>query len=243
MAKLKKKSRKLGETHLKYLLCMLLAYIMFAVCCVFGVVSLKNGEIALLGASVLFCVLFLWLGKKMHNNASIVASGLKGEQETGQLLKKLPAGYTAFQNINVSYKGKNSELDTVVVGKSGVFVIETKNSKGTISGGYQSQNWLQTKHRGTQTHEKTLYNPTKQVGTHVYRLANFLRDEGINVNVSAAVYFASPEAFLELSGEKGSIPVFAFAHNGERELLDYIKKGESRLTDSQIKKINKLLNR
>lgn len=242
MAKLKKKSRKLGETHLTYLSLTLLAYIMLVLCAVLGVISLKNGEMVILGVSALGFVVFLLLGRHMHNNASIVASGLKGERQTGQLLKKLPEGYTVFQNINVSFRGKTSELDTVVVGKSGVFVIETKNSKGIISGSYQSQNWTQTKHRGTQTHQKTLYNPTKQVGTHVYRLANFLRDEGINVNVSAAVYFADNEAELSLSGEEGGIPVFACANNGEKALLDYIKKGSSKLSDSTVKKINKLLN-
>jgi len=243
MAKLKKKSRKLGNTHLKYLLLMVMSYIMLAVCGVSCFLSIKNGETMLLCIAAAGCVLFGWLGRYMHNQANIIASGLKGERQTGELLKKLPEGYTAFQNINVSFGGRTSELDTVVVGKSGVFVIETKNSKGIISGSYQGQNWTQTKHRGSQTHQKTLYNPIKQVGTHVYRLANYLRGEGIDINVSAAVYFADGEAELNLSGEKGNIPVFAFSDNGEKALLDYIKKGGAKLSDTTVKKINKLLNR
>ncbi len=242
MAKVKRKSRKLGKTHLKYLLLMLLGYIMFVVCCGLGIMFLKDGEMIFVGISALGCILFLLLGRYMHNQAGILASGLKGERETVSLLKKLPEGYTAYQNINVSFGGKTSELDTVVVGKSGVFVIETKNSKGVISGSYQGQNWTQTKYRGSQTHQKTLYNPTKQVGTHVYRLANFLRKEGVDVNVSAAVYFASPEASLSLWGEKGNIPVFACSEKGEKELLNYIKSGQ-KISESTVKKINKLLNR
>ncbi len=243
MAKVKRKSRKLSETHLKYLLLSLLGYGLSIASAVSTIIFLIKGVVSLTIVCFLGIFFFVWLGGYMNKNAKIVASGIKGERETENLIKKLPNGYTAFTNINVTYQGKNSEIDTVVVGKGGVFVIETKNPKGIISGNYDDQNWLQTKHMGKQTHQKTFYNPRKQVGTHVYRLANFLRSSGVKANVTAAVYFSNPEATLSLSGNPGEIPVFCYSDNGENALLKFIKNGGEAISETEVKKIIKILSR
>ncbi len=243
MAKLKKKSNKLGRSHLVFLLAMIVSYLACAFCLWLSYGFIRDGEMQSLLYSLLAFVAFAAMGNYMHKKTNILASGLKGEREAAKLIKKLPEGYRVFQNVNILFDGRESELDLVVVGKSGVFVIETKNMAGEISGNYNSQNWNQTKYRGRQTHKKTFYNPIKQVGTHVYRLANFLRRNKINVNVSAAVYFANPEAELSISGEEGNIALFSKSNNGEKALLEYIKKGTENISKDKLKSIDQLLDR
>jgi hypothetical protein len=158
-----------------------------------------------------------------QNKATIYRVGLEGEQVTAQIISYLPAEYYGFQNVNVTFDGKTSELDLVVVGPTGVFVIESKNLNGSIYGHLQNPQWIQGKiGRGGTPYSKSFYNPVKQVGTHVYRLANYLRGCGANVFVNAAVFFSHPAATVQMTGEAGNIPVFAVSANGIGMLLQYI---------------------
>ena len=72
--------------------------------------------------------------------------GDAGEQKAGTILKRsLPDGYTIIQNVRVTYNGRSSEIDNIIIGKSGVFVVEVKNVKGTVTGNYERMHRLQNK--------------------------------------------------------------------------------------------------
>ena len=192
-------------------------------------------------AALVFCFVALAAGSlKSDDKAEILKSGIEGEMYTAHILAELPRGYTVVQDVHVTYDGRTSEIDNIVVGKTGVFVIETKNSKGTIIGDYDDKDWQQHKiGRGGTHYDKTLYNPVKQVNTHIFRLANYLRKNGVNTYVKGIVYFANPEATLHLSGETGDVPVFDYRH--QNHMLDYIINNEQNLTDKQIKKTAALI--
>ena len=76
---------------------------------------------------------------------NILAAGIEGEKQTANLLSFLPKDYTVYQDVRVPFKGKTSEVDNIVVGKKGVFIIETKNLNGDISGRIEDTYWTQTK--------------------------------------------------------------------------------------------------
>lgn len=156
-----------------------------------------------------------------ENKLGILSAGVSGESSAVKMLANaLPENYRCITNLRVYHDGKTSEMDLVVVGDTGVFVVEIKNLKGVISGNYDDLNLQHIKRR----EEKTLYNPVKQVSTHVDRLSRFLRDKGINVWVNGAVYFNSPDAILEISDiPADGKPIFAAGNGGKELLLNYLQ--------------------
>ena len=196
---------------------------------------------ALFAAAIAF---FISTSAPANTNQKTAAKyyGDFGEQKTGDILEHyLPEDYTLVQNLTLHYAGGTSEIDTIVIGKSGVFIVEIKNVKGTIRGDYADYEWLQDKiDRYGIEHPKNLYNPTKQVGTHIWRLAKFLRENKIDTYVQGAVYFANPESALALSGEEGKIPVFSYRQTPA--LLEYIHAGNAQLSAAKVQSIVRLLD-
>ena len=110
------------------------------------------------------------------------------------------------------------------MGENGVFVIETKNHNGTIVGNTADERWTQHKvgQKGGQ-YSKDMYSPVKQVGTHVFRLSKFLKQNGINVWVQGIVYFSTYQAVVEVNENLNNAPpVFAASEDGVREMVHYI---------------------
>ena len=169
--------------------------------------------------------------------------GKKGERKAGSVLeRRLPKDYRIIRKMKVTYKGETSEIDSVVVGKTGVYIVEVKRMKGRIIGKYEWKDWIQEKtDRYGEEHSKTFYSPVKQVGTHTYRLANFLRDNKIFVHINSAVYFVEPDMKLSLNGEVKDIPVFTY--RSTQGLIDYIMSGNSNLSEKTVSDITELLRK
>lgn len=173
------------------------------------------------------------------NGANAIRSGVEGEKELKDLVACLPEGYCGVANAEIYFEGQKSEIDMITIGPEGVFVIENKNQRGCISGDYDSKRFHQRKiSAGGNIYKKDFYNPVKQVGTHVYRLANYLRSQRINVWISGVVYFSNPETHVEITGDG---PVKVFSYNNRGQLLNYIRtqnpKSTSRLSNEDIKYI------
>ena len=84
-------------------------------------------------------------GDSEHTNMDILVSGINGERIAAKVLAALPDSYTVFQDVEVTYDGKVSEIDNIVVGKSGVFIVEVKNHNGNITGDCEDTYWIQHK--------------------------------------------------------------------------------------------------
>jgi len=53
-------------------------------------------------------------------------------------------GYKVFKNVTLPTESGSTQIDHIVVAKSGVFVIETKCMKGWIFGGLRQKTWTQS---------------------------------------------------------------------------------------------------
>ncbi len=192
--------------------------------------------IILLVASIVF--LFKCIFKT--NDIEILEAGIDGENIAKEIIRQLPDNYFCFTNVEVSFSGK-SEIDMVVVGPSGVFIIETKNMRGNIYADLSKEKWLQDKiSRGGNIYTKQFYSPIKQVGTHTYRLHGYLKEKSINVYIKPIVLFVNKEASLCLNGTSET-PVFSVSDNGKALLKEYILNNNSRLSSEKIKAICRLL--
>src|SRR5690554_1020770 len=94
----------------------------------FGLSNLITMPIFLFG---IVCMMF---GVINYNKARVYESGLEGEARSEGVLSGLPDSYYVFPSIDIEYQGKKSQIDHLVVGPTGVFVIESKNVKGCIVG-------------------------------------------------------------------------------------------------------------
>ena len=113
-----------------------------------------------------------------------------GEKYAKNKLKKLNDTYNIFCDITVPVGGKTAQLDTVVVGDNGVFVVEVKNINGKVMGDIKDKYLTieKTGRKGKKYYRK-LYNPYMQVGTHTRRLESYLKSKGVYCKVTGLVLF------------------------------------------------------
>lgn len=147
-------------------------------------------------------------------------SGHIGELSTSSVLKTLPNNYTVMDNILiqtgiemrpyhpekygqsvwkvVNRRGKayevvkkSAQIEHIVVSEYGIFVIETKNHKGTVFGGMNGRVWTQV--LGGNSHY-TFYNPVHQNLGHISALSKAI---GLSpAYMTGLIVFTNPEAKL-----------------------------------------------
>ena len=165
----------------------------------------------------------------------IIRAGLEGEQSALRLMKKLGNDCHVYTNLRIPYDGGESETDLIVVSPAGVTVIEVKNYKGTITGDASDDSLTQIK--GRQGDSKTVQNPIRQVGTHVYRLAGYLRSKGIRTYVRNCVLFVNENAVVDLQDRQGALdkcPVFTVTTI--KALYTYVSAGETVLNSPYLQR-------
>jgi hypothetical protein len=164
----------------------------------------------------------LWRLGNLQRDLRIVQAGVTGELSTRAVFLNLDDRYTVLPDLTIEVEGRRSQIDHIVVGPTGVFVVETKNLNGYIEGAAEDREIVQHKigRRGGR-YSKRLYNPVHQVRTHVHRVSRLLKSHGLQSWVNAAVYFANPDAVVDLDG--GSVRVFSARDDGARRLLAFVE--------------------
>lgn len=159
------------------------------------------------------------------HNYDILNAGVKGEQQTCEILKQLPKDFTVITNPVIHNRGSVNELDFVVIGTKGVFVIESKNYRGIIKGNTSSQTWKQIKHGKNKTYEKEVKNPAKQVYRQGRRMNEMFIDFGISADVFPILYFVDDRSELKITDD-AELGVAII--NNEYDLLDFITNAKGK---------------
>lgn len=170
-----------------------------------GIVGKMITNVSILGVVFLFFMFVRF--NKARQQAAIYAVGQEGEKRLAESLEELPDEYFLIHDINIKVDNKKSQLDHVVIGPNGIFVIESKNLNGTIIGKETDDEWLQKKvGRKGGEYSKTFYNPTHQVKTHVYRLKEVLkRGKLTRTWIQPVVVFTNDDA--EIKVNTSEVPV------------------------------------
>ncbi len=110
-------------------------------------------------ASLIFAIVSWW------RRGKALRSGKRGEKMVAKELARLKKKDFIVLNdlLLPTVNGKTSQIDHVVVSTRGIFVIETKNHAGRISGAEQAQYWQQ--HLSSQS--RGFYNPVLQNRSHL----------------------------------------------------------------------------
>lgn len=199
----------------------------------------------ILGVFSVLAIIVLMSGYEYTGSESdeeqIIRAGLEGEQSALRLMKKLGNDCHVYTNLRIPYDGGESETDLIVVSPAGVTVIEVKNYKGAITGDASDDSLTQIK--GRQGDSKTVQNPIRQVGTHVYRLAGYLRSKGIRTYVRNCVLFVNENAVVDLQDRQGALdkcPVFTVTTI--KALYTYVSAGETVLNSTYLQRTVDTLN-
>lgn len=192
---------------------------------------------------IIFFLILLWLFTfagvtKTPKLNYVERIGEHGEQKALTILSQLDDSFTIFHNVDISYNSKSSQLDVILVSKHGVFVIEVKNMNGHIYGNYNDYELIQEKigRRGGR-YQSVFYNPIKQVGTHVYRLSNFMKSYGIDQYITGIVFFVNEDVSLDIDTDD----ILVFDAKDVSKLFSYIHSQNLRMTHDRQNKIVKLL--
>ena len=219
-----------------------LCAVIFVITSVIGSVVMNNGRLfsaglIILGISALGFITSLFTAIFRYNDATVIRTGIDGEKNTARIVSSLPDNYFGIQNAVIKFDGKLSELDMVVIGPTGIFIVETKNRKGFITGKYDSQKWTQTKTGRTgNEYSNDFYSPIKQISTHIFRLAHFLKQNGVKHHIEGIVYFSGADK-VDISGREGEIAIITT----EKALKKHIVSKDTILDDDKISQILNIL--
>ncbi|MDE5871280.1 MAG: NERD domain-containing protein, partial [Muribaculaceae bacterium] len=113
-------------------------------------------------------------------------SGKRGEKMVAKELARLrKKDYIIINDLMLpTSNGRTSQIDHVVVSTRGIFVIETKNHAGRISGGEHAQYWQQ--HLSSQS--RTFYNPLLQNRSHLRAIRRILSKLDMDLFSSMVVF-------------------------------------------------------
>ena len=91
-----------------------------------------------------------WLKiKESKAEEDSASAGLQGEQNVTRILRDgLPNDSYILNDITLRRGLRSAQMDHVVVSPRGIFVVETKNWRGMISGDEQEAQWTQVKRPG-----------------------------------------------------------------------------------------------
>ncbi len=190
--------------------------------------------LVILSGIVAFAV-FIFVVTGQSRAYTTYRSGLEGERilRTHHLSSRLTDDYTAYYNLPVNGK-RGSDIDCVIVGPSGLFVLEVKHHHGLIF--YRNGIWARIKvgRRGT-SYLGRLGDPSGQLSRNIRRFKELLeQSHSQGVWLRGAIVFTNPRASLDVEGLRW---VKAIAVKD----LEQTITGRAVLSVSQIARINSRL--
>ncbi|AXV38927.1 nuclease-related domain-containing protein [Methanobacterium sp. BAmetb5] len=187
-------------------------------------------ELPQLSLFALLIIVGLIISKYGWSKRRIWSKGAKGEKIVAKKLKKLPKKYTAIRDVKIPNMG--GDIDHVVVGPTGIYVIETKNYKPTYIP--DEDCWYHTSGRVSPL------NPAKQVKLQVSKLNGFLvRKLGKKLNKAAINPVISPinHNLIIKNDIKSYEIVFP------EDLVHYLTHQRKILSSKEVKEIISILTR
>lgn len=179
---------------------------------------------------VFFIILLLIITGISYYLKKVVVPKIKGAYGEHQVSRKLrrlkKSKYIVLNDILLEYGNGTTQIDHIVISKSGIFVIETKNYKGWIHGHEKSEYWSQTLYK----YKNKFRNPIKQNWVHVYALKSVLSKLYSHKFFPIIVFTGSGK----LKNITSNLPVIY-----TKQLLKTIRKNskELNLSESEMKAI------
>lgn len=175
---------------------------------------------------VIIIILFIWFKlTKSQRKGSV------GENIVSRRLTKLPHDkYYILNDLLLPSNYGTTQIDHVVVSVYGVFVIETKNYSGIITGGEESEQWTKNMYG----YKYTMPNPVRQNKAHAMAIKSIMKQKGVFCNIRSIIAF-SGQATIRARSDSSELVYF-------NQVVPAIKSyNDEQLTLSQVDTIVKAL--
>ncbi|MGD0232135.1 MAG: nuclease-related domain-containing protein [Syntrophorhabdales bacterium] len=195
--------------------------------------GISTGTAFILMSGLIVVVVALFIAATRGPAYVTYRCGIRGEQalRAHLLSSGLNDEHTAYYNLPLNDNGKASDIDCILVGPSGLFVLEVKHHKGLIL--HRNGVWARIKagRRGT-LYQGQLGDPSGQLHRNIRKLKELL---GKDLWFNGAVVFTNPRAVLDVEGLRWVKAVTV-------KDLKQIFSGRAILSAKQIEKINARLS-
>ncbi|MGK7297013.1 MAG: nuclease-related domain-containing protein [Candidatus Wenzhouxiangella sp. M2_3B_020] len=175
--------------------------------------------VAMIGAGVVF---FLALPGASSVPPGDLA-GVEGEIAALDRLRAMPDDFRIFNRVqlpDVELPGGRRELDFIVTGPTGLWVVEVKNTPGLVHVLPERRHWPLARRAGCGSSPSwnAVENPVPQIQAQVRALRRWLLQQGVAAEPEGIVCFANPEVALR-DAQASPVPVLV------REQLDGFIRG------------------
>lgn len=169
--------------------------------------------------------------------AILFNKGTIAEYLTWKILNNQEEYKKVLINLYIPNEYKTSEIDSILINKYGIFVIESKGYSGWIFGNENERNWTQVIYK----RKSKFYNPIIQNRNHIKALANILGIEDLNIFRSYIVFSERCE-LKKTTVNKPNVRVIKRNQLQDTLDKDYEKYGVI-LSNSQISNLNENLTK
>lgn len=94
-------------------------------------------------------------------------------QTVAKLCEEDGRKFVLMKNLYIPSRGGTTEIDSLLLHQTGIYVLESKNISGEITGGIEDERWNQRLNART---EHTFHNPILQNAGHIRALEHFLKE-------------------------------------------------------------------
>lgn len=173
---------------------------------------------------------------ELSNEINKYSQGMEAELNMQKALSKLPQEYTVLSDIMIKNDDSVAQIDNVVIGPNGIFLVEVKKMKGRVSGKIDDLYLYHNKKSAAGAQYDTeFYNPLKQVNVHAYKLYMLLKKFNIYTFVNGLVFFDGSDVQIQMNGETPKI--FSSSDGDAKSLMDFITSYQCKKSALPNKKI------
>ena len=166
---------------------------------------------------------------RMDSEMHRIKAGVEGEELALTYMQALDDSCHVFANVEIEFDNGRNEFDLIVVSPSGVTTVEVKNYSGTLIGDLSDPKFIKRKYRKNGEYsEDEESNPVQQSRIAGRRLENYLKSQGIRVNLRRCALFMNDNVKFQLTdhqGVSGTCPMFL---GYSQDFLNYVYPGGTR---------------
>lgn len=171
--------------------------------------------------------------EKAKHQQRIKEIGETGERTSN--FKTLPIVVYGKQLRNLyipTQYGETTEIDTVLISVSGIYVIETKNYYGKIYGKEEQKNWVAWY---SEKKKYPFYNPIRQNEAHVIALKSNLHE--VNENCFFSIIVFSDKCNIQKIEYDKTKNLIMQQHNLLEEFKELLRENEGKLSRQEVNDI------
>lgn len=164
--------------------------------------TISNRPYLVIGFGLILC----FVGKVVEGNAKeeipALKAGIQGEEIISNYLNELSDEYLIVNNVNLNVNGRQTEIDSLVISSYGLWIIETKNYVGYLSGNAKDDRWQRERiSRYGVSRKDEVSNPLKQMHRQIYISKEFLERNHVHTFIHGLVALPSAQGVRVDSNE------------------------------------------